>query len=470
MTSRRPSIPPPTSVPQDAPLSGAAKAQIASDMADVCQRIKELSGGLTDAQLWGPRMEIVNPMRWEVGHVGWFFERWTLRNLYEQPPLVPRADEHYDSSAVAHDIRWALPLVTMADTYRYVDMVRAQATQRLHDVRATERDAYFFRLGVLHADMHTEALTYTRQTLACLPPTLDVPRVGADVVAPEPGYAPHDVAVPGGAFMLGAPPEQDPLVVPETRFVFDNEKWAHPVTVAPFRMSSTAVTNGEFLAFVEDGGYRRRELWSDAGWAWRTQEGAEHPVYWVRMRGGAWLLRRFDGVVPLPEHHATIQVNWHEASAYCAWARRRLPTEAEWELAASAEPIALRPGAGGNGGIATRKRHYPWGDEPPTPERANLNWAAGGVIDVRALPAGDSAFGVRQMMGNVWEWTSTVFGPYPGFERDPYKDYSVPWFGDHMVLRGGCWTTRTRLIRNTWRNFYRPHRRDVLAGFRTCAL
>ena len=158
-----------------------------------------------------------------------------------------------------------------------------------------------------------------------------------------------------------------------------------------------------------------------------------------------------------------IHVNWYEAEAYCNWAGRRLPTEAEWELAASAEPTAE------GHGITKSKRRFPWGDEPPTPDRTNLDWQSMGLLEVGALPAGDSAFGCRQMIGNVWEWTASEFQPYPGFVVDPYKEYSKPWFSTQKVLRGGCWTTRSRLIRNTWRNFYTPDRRDVWAGFRTCA-
>ncbi|MEK7831745.1 MAG: SUMF1/EgtB/PvdO family nonheme iron enzyme, partial [Acidobacteriota bacterium] len=148
--------------------------------------------------------------------------------------------------------------------------------------------------------------------------------------------------------------------------------------------------------------------------------------------------------------------NWFEADAYCRWAGRRLPTEAEWEMAASSDS---------SGG----KRIFPWGDEAPTPERANLDWLDGGLLPVDALPTGDSAFGCRQMIGNVWEWTVTDFAPFGGFAPGPYKEYSAPWFGDHKVLRGGCWATRSRLIRNGYRNFYKPDRRDVWAGFRTCA-
>ncbi len=246
-------------------------------------------------------------------------------------------------------------------------------------------------------------------------------------------------------------------------FVFDNEKWAHQVLIQPFRIACAPITNAEFAAFVEEGGYRHRKWWSESGWDWREKTGAEHPTYWQRESGGRWLQRRFNEWLPLIEHHPIIHVNWYEAEAYCNWAGRRLPTEAEWESAASGEPTRNRCE------IAGRKRRFPWGDEPPTPDRANLDWCAGGCVDVGALPLGDSAFGCRQMIGNVWEWTATDFRPYPGFVVDPYKEYSQPWFENHKVLRGGCWTTRSYLIRNTWRNFYIPDRRDVWAGFRTCA-
>jgi iron(II)-dependent oxidoreductase len=251
---------------------------------------------------------------------------------------------------------------------------------------------------------------------------------------------------------------------PGEGFVFDNEKWAHPMEMRPFAIARAPVTQAEFAAFVEDDGYERAALWSAAGWRWREQAGARHPVYWRRDGGGGWQRRDFDRWVPMEAHRPIIHCNWYEADAYCRWAGRRLPTEAEWEMAAAAEPTA-------NGrGITGRKRRFPWGDAPPTPERANLDWRAMGCLDVGALPAGESAFGCRQMIGNVWEWTSDDFQPYPGFVVDPYKEYSEPWFGDHKVLRGGCWTTRARLLRSTWRNFYKPDRRDVWVGFRTAAL
>jgi len=160
--------------------------------------------------------------------------------------------------------------------------------------------------------------------------------------------------------------------------------------------------------------------------------------------------------VPLRPWHPVVCVSWWEAEAWCKWARRRLPTEAEWEMAASFDP---KTGS---------KRRFPWGEAPPTPDRANLDHRAGGTVDVRALPAGDSALGCRQMIGNVWDWVASTFAAYPGFVCDPYKEYSQPYFGRKKVLKGGCWTTRARLIRNTWRNFYMRQRRNIYAGFRTC--
>jgi iron(II)-dependent oxidoreductase len=293
--------------------------------------------------------------------------------------------------------------------------------------------------------MHAEAFTYTRQTLAYRAPP------GREDLSHDDRDEPclGDVEIAGGEFRLGAEPGDG--------FVFDNEKWAHRVRIAPFRMARAAVTNGEFAVFVDDGGYARRELWCPAGWAWRVRAAAEHPVYW-RREGRAWLERRYDEIEALAPGSPVMHVNWYEARAYCAWAGRRLPTEAEWEFAAATQP------PGGDG-----KRRYPWGDAAPTAERANLFGAARGPISAGALAAGDSAWGCRQMIGNVWEWTQDAFAPYPGFVADPYKEYSEPWFGDHKVLRGGCHATRASLIRNTWRNFYTPDRRDVFAGFRTCA-
>ncbi|MBI3014702.1 MAG: ergothioneine biosynthesis protein EgtB [Candidatus Tectomicrobia bacterium] len=415
----------------------------------------DLVADLTDEQMMGPRLSIVNPPLWEIGHVAWFAEKWVLRHLGRAKPIRPDGDALYDSALVPHDSRWDLPLPARQETFRYVQEVRDRVLDRLSSIEPSAEEDYFHHLAAFHTGMHAEAFTYTRQTLGySRPHLLDIPaQVHSE---PAGGPLPGDVEIPGGTYWLGA--------TSDLAFVFDNEKWAHPVQVRTFRIARAPVTNAEFAAFVEDGGYRRREFWSAAGWIWREESGASQPVYWERGAGGRWRDRSFDQLVSLEDHLPIIHVNWYEADAYCRWAGRRLPTEAEWEMAASLDPLP------GGRESAERKRRYPWGDEPPSTERAHLDFARLGCIAVGSLPAGDSAFGCRQMIGNVWEWTGTDFGAYPDFVVDPYKEYSQPWFGTHKVLRGGCWATGSRLIRNTWRNFYTADRRDVFAGFRTCAL
>ena len=172
-------------------------------------------------------------------------------------------------------------------------------------------------------------------------------------------------------------------------------------------------------------------------------------------------MRQFDRVVDLAPHRAVIHVNWHEASAYCRWAGRRLPSEAEWEFAATTN------GATANG-LAV-KRRYPWGKDEPDGLHANLDGFALETVDVGAYAAGDNPWGCRQLIGNVWEWTADTFGPFPGFSPDDYKEYSEPLFGTTKVLRGGAWTTRARMISSQYRNYFGTARRDVFAGFRTCA-
>src|SRR5439155_3635199 len=351
-------------------------------------------------------------------------------------------------------------------TLAYMERVLERVIDQVGDKIGGLTDAegydqeYFLNLVLLHEQMHDEAIAYTRQTLSYPAPAFEaVNNVRfAQQIAP-PSEANNDLTfdaeIPGGKFILGSTADQG--------FVFDNEQLAHEVEVDPFAISKTAVTNGEFKQFVEDGGYRRSDLWSAEGWQWRTTANAEHPVYWRREGNDRWLRRNFDKWLALDKSLPVIHVNRYEADAYCRWAHRRLPTEAEWEMAASAEPSA-------NGRSLAHKRRYPWGDEWPSVEQANLDWRALECLPVNELPAGDSAFGCRQMIGNVWEWTASDFKPYPGFVAGPYKEYSAPWFGDHKVLRGGCWATRSRLIHNAYRNFYQPHRCDVWAGFRTCGL
>jgi iron(II)-dependent oxidoreductase len=409
------------------------------------EHLSRITAGLDGARLLGPKLAIVNPPLWELGHVGWFQEYWCLRRRGEDvvaDSLIPGADQLYDSAKVAHDTRWDLPLPDLAATRRYLDDVLERVIRRVEREPENRELAYFVRLAVFHEDMHAEAFHYTRQTLDYEDPLRD-----NEIAAPAGAPPSADVECPGGAFLLGASPGGD--------FVFDNEKWAHEVRLAPFRIARTAVTNAQFLAFVEAGGYSRREWWDEDGWAWLAHERRRAPRYWIE-RDGAWAQRRFDRVVALRPDEPVVHVNWHEARAYCRYAKRRLPTEAEWEYAASWDPRS------------PEKRRYPWGESLPSSRQACLERA--GVAEVGNYPEGDSPSGCRQLIGNVWEWTESAFGPYPGFVADPYKEYSQPWFGTHKVLRGGSFATTRRLIRNTWRNFYTPDRSDIFAGFRTCAI
>jgi iron(II)-dependent oxidoreductase len=417
---------------------------------DAHRQTLALVGDLADVQWTVPKLETVNPFLWELGHTAFFYDVFLLRGLGARDFQLPGAEALYDSFSVAHDDRWELPLPPRQETLAYKERVFQRVIDRLDGRRAGGHETYLHLLAVRHEDMHGEAFAYMRQTLGYPPPP-----PGDGSPTPAAGPLPGDVAVPGGTFLLGA--------TPDAPFVFDNEKWAHPVEVAPFRIARAPVTNTEFVEFVADGGYQRPELWSRQGWQWRTGAGANHPACW-QPAGGSWLRRHFDRLVPLEPHAPVVHVNWYEAEAWCNWAGRRLPTEAEWELAASGEPTPDRKA------IARRKRRYPWGDAPPSPLHANLDFRLAGCADVAAFPAGDSGFGCRQMLGNVWEWTASAFYPFPGYVVDsPYREYSAPWFGYRKVLKGGAWATRSRLVSNTYRNFFLPHRRDPFAGFRTCA-
>jgi len=354
----------------------ADPGQLARDLHEARARAVRVTADIDGGRLLGPKMKIVNPPLWEIGHVSWFQERWCLRPRADgslADSILPGADALYDSSAVAHDTRWSLPLPDLKATRAYGDAVLERVGERLAREPESETLQYFVRLSTFHEDMHAEAFLYTRQTLGYPDPGFEFPRKGCSA---------GDIEMPGGTFELGAKRSRD--------FVFDNEKWAHEVHVAPFRIARSPVTNAQFLAFVEAGGVV--------------------PRHWKK-EGGAWRERRFERWQPLALDEPVRHVSWEEAQAYCARAKRRLPTEAEWECASQ-----------------------------------------------------------RLEFGQVWEWTASDFLPYPGFAADPYKDYSQPWFGTHKVLRGASFFTPARLRWPTFRNFYTPDRADVFCGLRTCAL
>jgi ergothioneine biosynthesis protein EgtB len=369
-----------------------------------------------------PTMDIryapeLNPPRWELGHVGWFEEYWIARNPARllgpaANPDVARAasqlrgaDALYHSGRVAHTSRWHLDLPDADRTLDYVARVRARTLALLADAPPNDAALYFFRWALMHEAMHAEAAVYMAQHLA-----LDI-HAALEVAGPTPAGAVGDWNLPGGAFRLGRG---------GAGFAFDNELGAHEVELAPFAIARAPVTWGEFRAFVEAGGYEQEPLWTAEGWAWRQRQGAARPRYLMRADGapdGAWQRAAFGRWVTPDDAEPVQHVTRFEAEAWCRWAGRRLPTEAEWECAAVTAAASGEP----------------------------FDW------------------------GQIWEWTASPFVPYPGFEPHPYRDYSMPWFDGRPVLRGASWATPAVLRDARFRNYFPADRSDVIAGFRTCA-
>jgi iron(II)-dependent oxidoreductase len=323
----------------------------------------------------------------------------------------------------------------VAEALDYLDAVRDRTLAVLEETRLFD----VWEMVVQHEHQHDETM------LQCI--QLAEARLYSLSPAPYQPVAPvwpAMVRVDAGPFRMG---DSGP------GFAYDNERPRHVVDVATFEIDTVPVTNGDYLAFVEDGGYARRELWSDAGWAWRRNAAAERPLFWT----ADGRERRFDRRDPIEPSLPVMHVSWFEADAYARWAGKRLPTEAEWEKAAAWGPGADLP------------RRYPWGDDEPTPERANLDQLAFGPLPAGCHPDGASAYGVLGLIGDAWEWTSDDFVGYPGFRAHPYPEYSEVFFGaGHKVLRGGSWATRPSVARNTFRNWDLPERRQIFCGFR-CA-
>jgi iron(II)-dependent oxidoreductase len=429
---------------------------IAHQLEDVRRVTLALVADLSDEQLELPYLATVNPMRWELGHVSFFYDSFLLAELDSVPTAFKEGADVFNSFEVDHADRWTLDLPDRRETLGYLDAIMQRVLGRIAGREPTSRESYHYQLAIHHESMHAEALAWTRQTMAYPRPAIELLTEASS--RDGSGSHPGDVAIEKQTYRLGAEPAREGEA---QRFLFDNEKWAHPLELSSYRISRAPVTNGEYREFVNDAGYARRECWSTPGWVWRTKAESHHPVYW-KLEDETWLQRDFDRWSPLSDDAPVVHVGWYEAEAYCRWAGRRLPTEAEWECAASTAP-----------GDPTR-RLYPWGDEPLGPghqRRANLDYQSVGCVDVASYPQGDSGWGCRQMLGNVWEWTASAFYPYPGFIVDaPYREYSAPWFGYPKVLKGGAWATRSRLVTNTYRNFFEPGRQDVFAGFRTCAI
>lgn len=399
---------------------------------------------ISDSELTAQHSPLMSPLVWDLVHIANQEERWLVREVGGRAPLRSGIDDLYDAFLHPRATRPGLPLLGPDEARRYVEEVRAATWEALEsgtfDSELT-RNGFVFAMVAQHEQQHGETMLATHQ-LREGPPLLDAPE------APRQGTQPEQtcVFVPAGDVEIGT--SNDP-------WALDNEKPAHRVHVPAFSIDTVPVSNRRYLEFVEDGGYERADLWSTPGWEHRCDAGLEAPRFWTFDASGRRARQQFGNVVELHPDEPVVHVCFYEAEAFARWAGGRLPTEFEWEKAARWDPQT------------GRSRVYPWGDEEPGPEHANLGQRHLGPAVLGAYPAGVSPLGVHQLIGDVWEWTSSPFEPYPGFRAFPYPEYSEVFFGnDYRVLRGGSFGTDSVACRGTFRNWDLPIRRQIFAGFR----
>jgi gamma-glutamyl hercynylcysteine S-oxide synthase len=361
-----------------------------------------------------PRLATLNPLLWELGHIAWFEEYWISRNRQRalgtlcdpdaarDDSILHGADQLYDSSHVAHDSRWQLALPNQQSTMQYLNEVREKTFQLLAHADNSDEALYFYKLVLFHEDMHREAFTYMAQALG-----LNIHILSTGIIG-KPQITPASLHISNTVYMQGQQ---------QRGFSFDNELAAHEVQLKAFEIDNAAITWARFLPFIESGGYLDKRYWTDAGCQWLMQSVQTCPRY-LRQVAGRWQRCEFGVWRELSLGAAAVNLTEYEAQAWCRWAGRRLPTEAEWECAALTTEQTSQP--------------FAWGE--------------------------------------VWEWTDSIFTPYAGFVAHPYRDYSTPWFGDRPVLRGGSSITAPRMKHPRYRNYFTAERNDVFAGFRTCAL
>ncbi|WP_413760051.1 ergothioneine biosynthesis protein EgtB [Streptomyces sp. MMBL 11-3] len=411
------------------------------------ERTALLTSCVEDAELTAQHSTLMSPLVWDLAHIGNQEEQWLLRAVAGRTAMRPEIDGLYDAFEHPRAERPSLPLLPPAEARTYAAEVRGRALDVLettafqgHGDRLTEA-GFVFGMVAQHEQQHDETMLITHQ-LRKGPVALTAP----DPVPAHAFTGPAEVLVPGGPFTMGTSTEP---------WALDNERPAHARLVPPFWIDTTPVTNEAYQAFIADGGYEDPRWWDPQGWSHIRAHSIGAPLFW-RRDGGQWLRRRFGATEVVPPNEPVLHVSWYEADAYARWAGRRLPSEAEWEKAARHDPET---------GRSTR---YPWGDADPTPEHANLGQRHLRPAPAGSYPEGQSPLGVRQLIGDVWEWTSSELLPYPGFGAFPYKEYSEVFFGsEHKVLRGGSFAVDAVACRGTFRNWDYPVRRQIFSGFRT---
>jgi gamma-glutamyl hercynylcysteine S-oxide synthase len=424
------------------------REQIAARLEEARTRTLHLVEPLTDEDLRIQHDPLMSPIIWDLGHIAHFEELWLVRNL-EGPIEFSEMPGIYNPFENPRRVRGALQLPTLDECRVLMSEIRSRVLDRMSRVRFDTddellRDGYVYSMVLQHEYQHNETMLQTLQLKQGMPY-----RAARVSTAPASrGVDRHAVVrFGGGRVRVGTN---------DRAAAYDNERPQHELDVAPFTIDVFPVSNADYLEFMRAGGYEHRDLWSEAGWAWRNESQVDAPKYWMR-DGSDWCVRVMDRVTSVDADLPVCHVCYHEAAAFARFAGKRLPTELEWEVA-----------AGWNAG-AGRMQAFPWGDEAATPELANVDQLSFSTAPLGAYASNWSPLGCYGMIGDVWEWTSSDFAPYPGYRTFPYPEYSEMFFGsEYKVLRGGSWATRPGVVRNSFRNWDYPIRRQIFAGFR-CA-
>lgn len=407
-----------------------------------------LVSGLSDEDLHRQHDPLMSPIIWDIGHIAHFEELWLTRNLdgpieFSEMPGMFNPFEHPRAT------RASLPIPPFSEMLGRLDKIRERVLEKLETVDFDESNpllagGYVYHMVLQHEYQHNETILQTLQLKQGEP--YAAPRGAArSSNGPEAGWA-GMVAIPAGAYRIGTDDRSE---------AYDNERPAHETQLDAFEIDVSPVSNGQYIEFMQAGGYSNPEHWSEAGRKWLAESGAFAPKYWQR-DGENWKTRSMDRSGLVAFDHPVSHVCFHEAEAFARWAGKRLPTEQEWEVAASWDPRTHS------------NRKFPWG-EMNSSDEANIDQLSFGTSPVGSYKKNVSPLGCYGMIGDTWEWTSSDFAGYPGFQSFPYKEYSEEFFGsDYKVLRGGSWATRPGAIRNTFRNWDYPIRRQIFSGFR-CA-
>lgn len=430
-------------------MTTTMRDQLAVRMEEARARTLHLLAPLSEEDLHLQHDPLMSPIIWDLGHIAHFEELWLLRNL-EGPVEFGEMRGIYNPFEHPRRVRGALQLPSLDECVTLMREIRSRVLERMSKVDFDSpnpllRDGYVYSMVLQHEYQHNETILQTMQLKQGRPYqarraySLPSPTTHID--------AAKTVRFTGGRVWLGTN---------DRSVSYDNERPVHELEVAPFSIDVFPVTNGQFRQFMRDGGYSRSELWSAGGWEWVSETKVDAPKYWLR-DGNEWCVRTMDNTEVVDPNLPVCHVSYHEADAFARYAGKRLPTEQEWEIAAGWDPFL------------GRTRLFPWGDTAATPQHANVDQLAFGTAPIGAYEQNWSPLGCYGMIGDVWEWTSSDFRRYPGYQTFPYPEYSEVFFGsEYKVLRGGSWATRPGAIRNSFRNWDYPIRRQIFSGFR-CA-